>query len=70
MFYLGQDWPCPSRLAGALGVNRLSAPRFSSAAGLLRVADEFEKKKPILQRDKRWVADVKEKALSFINEYF
>jgi len=69
-FYWGGDSPCPSRLANPFGMDKLNAPKFSSVAGLLRVADEFERKMPILQRDKRWVLNVKEKALSFINEYF
>jgi len=58
---------CPS---GPLGVDTLTSPESSSLAGLLFVADDLEKKRPILRRDKGLLTNVKEKAVTFINDYF
>jgi len=53
-----------------LGVSRIHEPRFSSIAGLIHAADEMEKRIPILDRDKGIFVNVKERTLSFLNEYF
>ncbi len=58
-----------------LGLKELSVPfhpsgEASSLLGLLFVADELEKKRPILRRDKGLLTNVKEKATAFINDYF
>jgi cell division protein FtsA len=58
------------RVAPPLGVSILASPRFSSAAGLLRVAAELEKKAPSLSKEKGFITGVKEKAKEFIDEYF
>lgn len=47
----------------------LGHPRHATLAGLLSVADESEKT-PVLHKDRGLFANVKEKATSFLSEYF
>ncbi len=51
------------------GVEGLSESRYATLAGLLSVADECEKT-PVLHRDRGLLANVKERAASFLSEYF
>ena len=62
--------PVSFRIAAPLGIPKLNYPRYASVAGLLSVADEIESKMPILHADRGIFSNVKQKALSFINEYF
>ncbi len=65
-----KELPTPFYQSGPLGVDKLTSPEASSLVGLLFVADELEKKRPILRRDKGLLTNVKEKATAFINDYF
>jgi cell division protein FtsA len=62
--------PLASRVAPALGIPKLNAPRYASIAGLVSVAEELEKKIPMLHNRRGLLLDVKERAVTFINEYF
>lgn len=67
---LKNSFQAPVFQSSPLGVPKLQEPRFASLAGLIQVAEEFEKKKPLLERQKGVFSGVKEKAASFVNEYF
>jgi len=56
--------------AAPAGVEKLEQPRFASLAGLVAVAEELEKRVPLLDREKGMLKDVKEKVTDFLNEYF
>lgn len=60
----------PVRVAAPRGVAKLQFPKYASLAGLLSVAEELEKKRSILHNRKGLLLDVREKAVSFISEYF
>jgi hypothetical protein len=60
----------PLCLSSALGIAKLHAPWFSTAAGLFYVAEELEKKVPLLQRRKDFWTYTRQKAEAFVNEYF
>ena len=66
----GGQIPIPFRVAAPLGVPKLHDPRYASLVGLLSVADEIESKMPMLRAERGIFSDVKQKALSLINEYF
>jgi len=66
----GEVFGARFRVASPLGISKLSGPRFSSAAGLLQVAGELEKKGPVLSKDGGLLTGVKAKAKEFIDEYF
>lgn len=67
---LGASTGIPSRLAAPQGIAKLHYPKYASVVGLLSVADEIESKMPMLRAEKSLFLNVKEKAVSFINEYF
>lgn len=58
------------RSASPIGIARLEEPRYASAAGLLWVADELERKSPILNPEKGLMTGLRQKAAAFINDYF
>ncbi len=58
------------RVASPVGISRLSEPRFASLAGLFAVAEELGKKAPLLETGKGLLVSVKQKALSYIQDYF
>ncbi len=60
----------PVRLGSPLWVPKLTASKYASIVGLLCVADELERKSPVHRRNKGLFVSAKEKAVSFINEYF
>ena len=60
----------PFRVASPQGFAKLNFPKYASVAGLLYVADEMESKMPILRAEKGIFSNVREKTISFINEYF
>ncbi|MGH7198752.1 MAG: hypothetical protein ACREH5_08455 [Candidatus Omnitrophota bacterium] len=60
----------PARVAAPRGVAKLQFPKYASLAGLLCVAEELEKKTSILHNRRGLLMDVKERAVSFMNEYF
>ncbi len=61
----------PVLQAPALGVSGvLSQPRFASAVGLLSVAEEIEKREPVMRKPRGFLDGVKTKATTFIHEYF
>lgn len=59
-----------AHVCAPIGIAKLEHPSFASAAGLIRVADELDAKKPILHDEKGLLSAVREKAGAFINEYF
>lgn len=67
---LGLPSGIPSRVAAPQEIAKLQYPRYASVAGLLSVADEIESQMPMLRAEKNILSNVKEKAISFINEYF
>lgn len=60
----------PVRPATPQGVTKLTQPKFASVVGLLWVADELQKKSPIMSKDRNFIGEVKQKAQAFIQEYF
>ena len=63
-------FPVPVFVSSPIGLAKLAEPRFASVVGLVVAAEELEKKTPLLRREKGILADMKEKAVSFLNEYF
>ncbi len=62
--------PMPLKVAVPTNIPKLSHPKYASAIGLLSVAEEIESKMPILRTERGILSNAKQKALSFINEYF
>lgn len=60
----------PVRPAAPQGLVKLSQPRYASAVGLLWAADELMKKSPALNKEKTFMGGMKQKARTFIQEYF
>lgn len=58
------------RVASPVGISKLSEPRFASLAGLFSVAEELERKAPLLETGRGLLMSVKQRALSYIQEYF
>lgn len=53
-----------------LGVEKLSDPKYASLVGLLHVADELESDSPSVRADRNLLARVRNRVVSYINEYF
>jgi hypothetical protein len=60
----------PIHQAAPFGFEKLTQAKYASLAGLLRVADELQKKIPVMHREKGMVAGTKAKLMNLINEYF
>jgi cell division ATPase FtsA len=60
----------PVRPAAPQGLTKLAQPRYASAVGLLWAADELMKKSPALNKEKTFMGGIKQKARTFIQEYF
>ncbi len=58
------------RRASPLGVERLNHPKYTGVVGLLHVADELERKTPALRKGNGVFAEMRERVVSYINEYF
>ncbi len=62
--------PIPLKVMAPLEISKLHYPRYASVAGLLSVADEIESRMPMLRAERNIFSNVKQRTLSFINEYF
>ena len=60
----------PVRRSSPLGVETLSRPRDAGIVGLLHVADELERKNPAFHTKKHLFSTMRDRAVSYINEYF
>lgn len=60
----------PLQMASPQGITKLNYPRYASVVGLLYVADEVESRMPMLRAEKSIFSNVKDRAVSFISEYF
>ncbi len=67
---LKESMVLPAHFVAPLGISKLNSPKFASLVGLLYVAEELEKKSPSAHRDKGLIVNMKERAITFINEYF
>ncbi len=65
-----ENFSAPVFVAAAVGIPKFDQPRLASLVGLVGVAEELEKKAPLLRREKGLLGDVKEKAMEFVQEYF
>lgn len=60
----------PVHPAAPYGIPRLEIPRYAALAGLVRMADETERKSPAPQPDKGFISEAKANFAAFLNEYF